>query len=101
MKEMKKNNNNDYTFEEALLQKSTIKMDVTIILDEKFMEITDNHVFTINKYKTFDDLSREERINSLKDKYLEYVNKNAFLKALKRLKNLIKLDEKNIKNQNY
>ena len=50
--------------------------------------------FTINKYKTFDDLSREERINSLKDKYLEYVNKNAFLKALKRLKSLIKLDEK-------
>ena len=58
------------------------------------MEITDNYFFTINKYKTFDDLSREERINSLKDKYLEYVNKNAFLKALKRLKSLIKLDEK-------
>ena len=28
---MKKNNNNGYTFEEALLQKSTIKMDITII----------------------------------------------------------------------
>ena len=27
MKEMKKNNNNGYTFEEALLQKSTIKME--------------------------------------------------------------------------
>ena len=94
IKEMKKNNNKGYTFEEALLQKSTIKMDITIILDGRFMEITDNYFFTINKYKTFDDLSREERINSLKDKYLEYVNKNAFLKALKRLKSLIKLDEK-------
>ena len=37
----------------------------------------------INKYKTFDDLSREEHINSLKEKYLEFVIKNAFLKALK------------------
>ena len=73
-------------------------MDITIILDGRFMEITNNYFFTINKYKTFVDLSREERINSLKDKYLEYVNKNAFLKALKRLKSLIKLDEKNIKN---
>ena len=41
------NNNNGYTFEEALLQKSTIKMDITIILDGKFMEITDNYFFTI------------------------------------------------------
>ena len=72
---MKKNNNNGYTFEEALLQN---KMDITIILDGRFMEITDNYFFTINKYKTFDDLSREERINSLKDKYLEYVNKNTY-----------------------
>ena len=55
MKEMKKNNNKGYTFEEALLQKSTIKMDITIILDGRFMEITDNFFFTINKYKTFDD----------------------------------------------
>ena len=55
MKEMKKNNNNGYTFEEALLQKSTIKMDITIILDGRFMEIT-GVFFTINKYKTFDDL---------------------------------------------
>ena len=30
----------------------------------------------------------------MKGKYSEYVNKNAFLKALKRLKSLIKLDEK-------
>ena len=76
-------------------------MDINIILDGRFMKNTDNYFFTINKYKTFDDLSREERIHSLKDKYLEYVNKNEFLKALKRSKSLIKLDEKNIKNYNY
>ena len=40
---MKKNNNKGYTFEEALLQNSTMKMDITIILDRKFMEITDNY----------------------------------------------------------
>ena len=40
MKEMKKNNNKGYTFEEALLQKTTIKMDITIILEGIFIEIT-------------------------------------------------------------
>jgi hypothetical protein len=65
MKEMKKNNNKGYTFEEALLKKLTIKMDITIILDLRLIEITDNYFFTITKYKTFDDLSREEQINSL------------------------------------
>jgi hypothetical protein len=45
MQEMKKNNNKGYTFEEALLQKSTIKMDITIILDKKNIEITDNYSF--------------------------------------------------------
>ena len=53
---MKKNNNKGYTFEEALLQKSTIKIDITILLDGRFIEITDNYFFTINEYKTFDDL---------------------------------------------
>ena len=38
---MKKNNNKGYTFEEALLQKSTIKMDINIILDGRFIKITD------------------------------------------------------------
>ena len=69
-------------------------MDITIILDGRFIEITDNYFFTINEYKTFDDLWREEQINSLRDKYLEYVNKNAFLKALKRLKSSINLNLK-------
>jgi hypothetical protein len=68
-------------------------MGIKIVSDGKFMKITD-FFFLINKYKPFDELSREERINSLKDKYLEYVNKNAFFKALKRLNSLIKLDEK-------
>jgi hypothetical protein len=43
-----------------------MKMDITIILDGRVIEITDNYFFEINKYKTFDDLSREEQINSLK-----------------------------------
>ena len=40
-----KNNNNEYSFQEALQQKSTIKIDVTVLLDGKFMEITDNYFF--------------------------------------------------------
>ena len=53
---MKSNINNGYTFQEALQQKSTIKIDVTLLIDDKFIEITDNYFFTINDYKTFERL---------------------------------------------
>jgi hypothetical protein len=53
-----------------------MKMNITIILDGRLIEITDNYFFTIKKYSqsyaNFDDLSREEQVNNLKDKYLEY-----------------------------
>ena len=66
-------------------------MDITIILDGRFMKNTDNYLFTINKYKTFDDLSREERINSLKDKYLEYVNKKRIFKSFETIEEFNKI----------
>ena len=42
---MKKNNNNGYTFQEALKQKSKIKMDITIYINGTFKEISDNYFF--------------------------------------------------------
>ena len=44
MKEMKTNMNKGYIFEEALLQKSTIRMDIHIILDGRFIKITHNFI---------------------------------------------------------
>ena len=58
---MKKNNNNGYTFQDALKQKSTIKMDITIYINGTFKEISDNYFFTINNYKTFEELTKEEK----------------------------------------
>jgi len=94
-KTMKSNDNQGYTFQEALKQKSTIKIDITLLLDDKFVEITDNYFFTINDYKTFENLSKNEMIQNLKEKYIEYLDKKAYLKSLKRLKSMLQINGNN------
>jgi hypothetical protein len=88
---MKKNNNNGYTFQECLKQKSSIKIDITIYINGSFREITDNYFFNINNYKTFNKLSKEEQIINLQEKYREYVDTKAYFKALRRLRSIISL----------
>lgn len=90
-KNMINNDNNGYTFQEALKQKSTIKIDIVFYLDGKFIEITDNYYFSINGYKTFNDMSMEEQKEQLIEKFYEYVNINAFMKALKRFRSISSL----------
>ena len=94
---MKSNINNGYTFQEALQQKSTIKIDVTLLIDDKFIEITDNYFFTINDYKTFENISKNEMTMNLKEKYIEYLDKKAYLKSLKRLKSMLQVEGNNIR----
>lgn len=87
-----KNENKGYTFTEALKQKSTIKIDITFYLDGKFLEITDNYFFNINGYRTFNEMTTQEKKKDLIEKFYEYVEKNAYMKALKRLRSLIDLN---------
>ena len=94
-KTMKKNDNQGYTFQEALKQKSTIKIDITILIDDKFVEITDNYFFTINGYETFENLSKSDISTNLKEKYIEYLDKKAYRKALKRLKSMLQIEGNN------
>ena len=94
-KTMKKNDNQGYTFQEALKQKSTIKIDITIMIDDKFVEITDNYFFTINGYETFENLSKSDISTNLKEKYIEYLDKKAYLNALKRLKSMLQIEGNN------
>ena len=92
---MKKNNNNGYTFQEALKQKSTIKMDITIYINGTFREISDNYFLKINNYKTFEELTKEEQITNLQEKYREYIDMKAYFKGLKRLRSIVYLSGKN------
>jgi hypothetical protein len=85
---IKKNDNRGYTFQEALKQKSTIKLDIVFYIDGKFVEITDNYYFDIDGYKTFEKLTPESRFEDLKNKFYEYVELGAYMKALKRLRSL-------------
>ena len=94
-----KNNNNGYSFQEALQQKSTIKIDATVLLDGKFVEITDNYFFCFDEYCTFDDITKDDMMEDLKGKYMEYLDKRAYIKSLKRLKSILQLDRNNNKKE--
>ena len=72
-------------------------MDVTLLIDDKFIEITDNYFFTINDYKTFENISKNEMTMNLKEKYIEYLDKKAYLKSLKRLKSMLQVEGNNIR----
>ena len=41
------------TFQECLLMKSTIKMDITALVDGIFIEFSDNYYITLKKFNTF------------------------------------------------
>ena len=67
------------------------------MIDDKFIEITDNYFFTINDYKTFENISKNEMTMNLKEKYIEYLDKKAYLKSLKRLKSMLQVEGNNIR----
>ena len=52
-------------------------------------------VEALRNYKTFEELTKEEKIINLQEKYREYVDKKAYFKALRRLRSLIYLSGKN------
>jgi hypothetical protein len=90
------------TFQECLLMKSTIKMDITALVDGIFIEFSDNYYITIKDFNTFTAVakSHEDILYSLqhesKVKYHagDYWKASkrifAYLKSIGKTKNLIK-----------
>ena len=90
------------TFQECLLMKSTIKMDITALVDGVFIEFSDNYYITIKDFNTFTAVakSHEDILYSLqheaKVKYHagDYWKASkrifAYLKSIGKTKNLIK-----------
>jgi len=79
---LKKNDNNGYSFEEAIKQKgeNVIKLDCIALLDGIFYEITENYILHTNHPK----MSKKDLINDLKNSQKEYIDENNYWKALKR-----------------
>lgn len=76
--------NKKYFFEDCLIQKSTIKLDMVYILDNKFIEMSDNYYIKIGKNTNFDKITKDSTIKSLEEDYKDLVQEKSFYKALKR-----------------
>lgn len=77
----------DLTFQEALIQKSTVKLDLIVLIDGIFTEFSENYYFKLNKKTTY---YNDDNIGtSIKKSLNEYIYMGNYWKALKRLFSLL------------
>lgn len=75
------------TFQECLLMKSTIKMDITALVDGVFIEFSDNYYLTLKDFNTFTAVakSHEDILYSLQHESSVKYNHGDYWKASKRI----------------
>jgi hypothetical protein len=75
------------TFQECLLMKSTIKMDITALVDGVFIEFSDNYYLTLKDFNTFTAVakSHEDILYSLQHESAQKYHHGDFWKASKRI----------------
>lgn len=75
------------TFQECLLMKSTIKMDVTALIDGVFIEFSDNYYLTLKDFNTFTAVakSHEDILYSLQHEAEVKYHHGDYWKAMKRI----------------
>lgn len=76
-----------YNFTDCILQKTIMKMDLVVLIDGQFTEITDNYFITIGLSSNFDtqDESKKVALERLTENYNELIHEKNYFKALKRL----------------
>jgi hypothetical protein len=78
-------NNKKYTFQDCLLQKATMKIDMIVSINGVFSEISDNYFLQIGNHKNTNDEDKKETIQNLVLDYNEQIEDKKYMKALKRL----------------
>ena len=75
------------TFQECLLMKSTIKMDITALVDGVFIEFSDNYYLTLKDFNTFTAVakSHEDILYSLQHEAEQKYHHGDYWKAMKRI----------------
>lgn len=75
------------TFQECLLMKSTIKMDITALIDGIFIEFSDNYYITLRDFNTFTAVakSHEDILYSLQHEAEVKYHHGDYWKAMKRI----------------
>ena len=92
--EIKRKENNGITFEDALKQKSMIKMDIVALLNGRFIEITEVYNIFIDGSSN-SVYSKENIRKELIDDMTEQIKEGNYMKALKRNYSLLNLENKN------
>ena len=91
---IKKRENNGITFDDAIKQKSMIKMDVVTLLNGRFIEITEVYNIYIDGSSNA-DYTKENVRHELMHDMQEQIKEGNYMKALKRRYSLLNLDNKN------
>jgi hypothetical protein len=84
-----------YFFEECLLMKSTIKLDIIYLINNKFTELSDNYYIKIGNKTNFNPINKKTVLKSLKEDYNDLIKQKKFYKALKREFSMIETDNMN------
>lgn len=90
------NNNNGFTFKESLKHKGIIKLDIIVYLNSRFIEISEVYNIYLNGEPNM-NYSQAEVIKELTNDYKELVLDGNYMKSLKRMFSIIKLNNKNDK----
>lgn len=78
--------NNGVRFQDALIQKSTIKLDVIRLINNKYTEFSENYYFQLGSDSNFnkEDATKENILKSISESADEYKEENNYFKVLKR-----------------
>ena len=99
LKNKKKLNNNKFiTLQEAISQKSTIKIDVVCFINNTFVEISENYYIRAgdeSNYNSKEETNKQLIIKSIKNSEKQEVMDNNYNKALKRLFSYKLIENKN------
>ena len=86
-------NGETYFFESCLFHKSTIKIDIIYLINNKFTELSDNYYIKIGNNTNFEDISKKSVKQSLKKDYDQLIIDGKYYKALKREFSMIEIDQ--------
>ena len=91
--EIKRKENNGITFDDAIKQKSMIKMDIVTLLNGRFIEITEVYNIYIDG-ESNSDYSIDNVRKELTDDMKKMIKEGNLMKALKRKYSILNLDNK-------
>jgi hypothetical protein len=82
------------TFQQCILQKSTVKMDIIAFIDDTATEFSENYYFQLNGFSSYHRYTKEEILYSIKEDILDFYEEGNLFKSFKRVFAFIKMRDK-------